>query len=184
MIFCESISSRALLSAKWHEQKQNPANYIFAGFYTLRPTIVKRSKVHPIYECGHCSKTQTHTSHTIKPNLQVFSRIRETRHKTPARFSPNRDTMKIRKIQPYHALYARAMSPDRFDPGRHEMQTAEKRSLNRHVGKRRRIKPTNERAGGRKELICKFLAILFLPIRIKNYTFGVLNERFHLPLAV
>lgn len=176
--------SNPLLSAKWHEQKQNPANYIFAGFYTLRPTIVKRSKVHPIYECGHCSKTQTPTSHTVKPNLQVFSRIRETRHKTPARFSPNPGTMKIRKIQPYHALHARAMSPDRFDPGRHEMQTAEKRSLNRHVGKRRRIKPTNERAGGRKELICKFLAILFLPIRIKNYTFGVLNERFHLPLAV
>ena len=176
--------SNPLLSAKWHEQKQNPANYIFAGFYTLRPTIVKRSKVHPIYECGHCSKTQTPTSHTVKPNLQVFSRIRETRHKTPARFSPNPETMKIRKIQPYHALHARAMSPDRFDPGRHEMQTAEKRSLNRHVGKRRRIKPTNERAGGRKELICKFLAILFLPIRIKNYTFGVLNERFHLPLAV
>lgn len=120
----------ALLSAKWHEQKQNPANYIFAGFYTLRPTIVKRSKVHPIYECGHCSKTQTPTSHTVKPNLQVFPRIRETRHKTPARFSPNPETMKIRKIQPYHALYARAMSPDRFDPGRHEMQTAEKRSFN------------------------------------------------------
>jgi len=38
--------------------------------------------------------------------------------------------LKIRKIQPYHALYARAMSPGRFDPGRHEMQTAEKRSFN------------------------------------------------------
>lgn len=65
--------SNPLLSAKWHEQKQNPANYIFAGFYTLRPTIVKRSKVHPFTNADIVPKHK-------RPLLTRSNRISKSSH--------------------------------------------------------------------------------------------------------